>query len=132
MNRSKSQVTGKELKFDSVIEAQHYFNEPNHVSFCRRCKGLILKPYKNKWKVAYIGYEYDKFDNIYIKRLNVHVGSRKIKVYNMENNIIKIFNSYREFEKSEGLKHRSVAIKTTYHKGESFIFKNKYKITLLN
>ena len=62
--------TGKELKFDSVIEAQHYFNEPNHVSFCRRCKGLILKPYKNKWKVAYIDYEYDKFDNIYIKRVN--------------------------------------------------------------
>lgn len=53
-------------------------------------------------------------------------------VEDLDTHEITNYKSYREFEIKNNIKYKSVAVKTTYIKGDTFIFKNKYKITLLN
>ena len=40
--------------FNSIKEAQIYFNEPNHSFVSKRCRKVIKKPYKDKFTFEYI------------------------------------------------------------------------------
>ena len=130
--KMKNIESGEELFFESVSEAQDYFNEPHHTTFTRRCKGTNLSLYKDKWKISFTENDYDDFKNVHINKQSVHVGPRKITVEDLYTHEISNYTSYREFERKNNIKYKSVAVKTTYIKGDTFIFKDRYKITLLN
>ena len=56
----------------------------------------------------------------------------RIMVEDLDTHEITNYKSDREFERKNNIKYKSVAVKMTYIKGDTFIFKNRYKITLLN
>lgn len=123
--------TGEELSFPSVKDAQLHFNEPNHISFTRRCQHIIKSPYNGEWRVAYAEDDYDG-DRITLMKKSVSVGPRKILVEDLDTHSNAVYSSYRDFERKNNLKYKSVAVKTTYHKGDTFLFRKRYQITLLN
>lgn len=129
--KMKNIHTGEEIFFDSIKSAQIHFNDENHCGFGRRCSHIINKPYKDEWLVAYKEDDYNGSKPSTSKKSFV-VGSRKIEVENLETGETTIYTSYRDFERKNDLKYKSVAVKVTYHKGDTFIFRSKYKITLLN
>ena len=129
--KMKNIETREEIIFSSVKDVQNRFNIKHHTTITRLCKhersGLI----DGKWKVAYLEDDYDG-STITVTRRNYSAGPRKIEVEDLYTNTKTIYSSYREFEKINHLKYKSVAVKTTYVKGDTFVFKERYKITLLN
>lgn len=122
--KCKNVITNKELHFDSASECQHYFNESNHNFIIRRCMHTVRSLYKNEWMFAYEENDYDLI--IQNKRTRTH-----ISVLDTETNELKIFNTYAEAEKYYGLKKRELS-QSTHIKGENFLVRNRYKITILN
>lgn len=41
-------------QYDSIKECQLDLNIPRHDIICRRCRGIIKKPYNNEWEFNYI------------------------------------------------------------------------------
>lgn len=46
--------TNEVIKFDSIIEAQQYFEQDNHSFISKRCRGIIKGLYQNKYKFEYL------------------------------------------------------------------------------
>ena len=122
--KCKNIKTNEELHFGSASECQSYFNETNHNFAIRRCRKQVRSLYKKQWMIAYEEEDYELFEQT--KRTRTH-----ISVIDLETNEIKTFQTYSSAEKYYNFSQRELS-KTTHIKGESFIVRNKYKITILN
>ena len=122
--KCKNINTGEELHFESASDCQRYFNETNHNFIIRRCRKHIRSLYKQQWAFAYEEEDYDFFNQNKRTRTN-------ISVFDIETNETNVFNTYSSAEKYYSLNKRELN-KTTHVKGESFIIRNRYKITILN
>ena len=123
--------TGEELFFNSVRDAQNRFGIRHHTTLTRICKHERKCLFNDKWKVAYVEDDYDG-DFVSIDKKRISFGPRKIEVFDSLTGKTSIYGSYRQFERDNGLKYKSVAVKTTYFKGDIFFFRERYRITLLN
>lgn len=71
--KAKNMKTNEELFFNSMIEAQLYFNLPNHDAISKRCRGKI-KVLLNDWAFAYPENEYIFTETIHIPKPNGRSG----------------------------------------------------------
>lgn len=127
----KNIETGEELFFDSISSLQEYFKIKHHVGISRRCKHIIEKPLLGQWYVSYAEYDYDDTD-VLVKKHDIHVGSRNISVFDRQTKQTCVYESYRDFERKNNLKIKTISSKTPYKKGDVFLLKDRYEITLLN
>ena len=122
--KCKNINTNEELHFEAASDCQKYFNETNHNFIIRRCRKKVRSLYKNQWAIAYEEEDYDLFNQ------NKRTRTR-ISVTDMETEEIKEFTTYSDAERFYGLDNRELS-QVTHIKGESFVVRNKYKITILN
>lgn len=123
--KAKNINTGEELHFNTLKIGQEYFQENNHSFISRRCRHIILYPYKQEWMFAY---EEDDYPEYHLKKKQLR--RRKIHVLDLVTNIEKDFDSFieaRNFFKVERLspKHRLI-------QGETIILYKRYQITALD
>lgn len=122
--KCKNVNTSEELHFNSASECKEYFNETNHNFAIRRCRKIVRSLYKQEWTIAYEENEYDLANQS--KRTRTHVS-----VLDTLTNETMYFNTYSSAEKYYGLNKRELSIKT-HIKGECFLIRNRYKVTILN
>ena len=122
--KCKNIHTNEELHFDSASNCQKYFNETNHNFIIRRCRKYVRSLYKQQWAIAYEEDNYDSFNQNKRTRTCIFV-------LDMKTNETNIFNTYSSAERYYDFNKRELS-KTTHIKGESFIIRNRYKITILN
>ncbi len=122
--KCKNIATEEEIHFETFRDCKDYFQESNHNFAVRRCKRTVRSLYKNVWMFAYEEDDYVEYNQN--KRTRTH-----IKVLDLETNEEKFFKTYSEAERYYGLNNRELS-KITHIKGEEFIIRNKYKITILN
>lgn len=119
--------TKEELHFGSSAEARDYFGETNHNFVTRRCKHKTNYLFRGLWNIAY---EEDDYNPNYSNEKSIRTRTHN-KVIDMLTGEEKIFSTYANAERYFGLKPKSISGKA-YLKGEEFIIKNRYKITVLN
>ena len=119
--------TGEELHFDTIADAQKYFNHSNHNFIVRRCSHTVRCLWKRKWQIAY---EEDDYDQLMTVEKNIRKATH-IDLEVLETGEKYYFPSYAAAERFFDLPRKSISSKA-YLKGETFIFKDKYKITVLN
>ena len=122
--KCKNINTNEELHFDSAADCKRYFNETNHNFAIRRCRKTVRSLYKQEWAIAYEENDYDLINQN--KRTRTH-----ISVFDNVTSQTKNFNTYSEAEKYYSLNNRELS-KTTHIKGETFLIRDRYKITILN
>lgn len=119
--------TLEELHFNTMKECQDYFGETNHQFISRRCLGKLKNLYKNQWQFSYIDKEYFPYSS----PNETKTTRRYILVEDLDTNEIKEFKTYSSAEKYYNLEKRELS-QITHLKGDVFIIRNKYKITVLN
>lgn len=119
--------TGEELHFNTIADVQRYFNYNNHNFVTRRCNHSVRCLWQGKWKIAY---EEDDYDPIVTVEKNIRRATH-INLEVLETGENYYFPSYAAAERFFDLPIKSISSKA-YLKGETFIFKDKYKITVLN
>lgn len=122
--KCKNIKTNQELHFDSAVDCQKYFNETNHNFAIRRCRKNVRSLYKQEWLIAYEENDYDLINQN--KRTRTH-----ISVCDNTTNETKCFNTYTDAERYYGFDNGELS-KTTHVKGETFLIRDRYKITILN
>ena len=122
--KCKNINTGEELHFNSASECKEYFNETNHNFAIRRCRKYVRSLYKQEWLIAYEENEYDLTNQQKRTRTN-------ISVFDTITDETMVFNTYSSAEKYYGLNERELS-KRTYAKGECFLIRDRYQITILN
>ena len=122
--KCKNINTNEELHFDSASACKEYFNETNHNFAIRRCRKYVRSLYKQEWLIAYEENEYDLTNQQKRTRTN-------ISVFDTITNETKNFNTYSSAERYYGFNKRELS-KTTHTKGECFLIRDRYKITILN
>lgn len=90
----------------------------------RRCLGQIKSLYKKRWLISY------EEGEIVAKNLVGKGSGRAVGVYvkDLQTGESKSFSSYSDAERYFGQKVRAFSSKA-YKKGNSFVYKNRYKIT---
>lgn len=119
--KAKNIETNEELFFNTMIECQKYFNEPQH-SFCsKRCREITTYMYLGKWMFAYQDKEYNpKYHNKkYFER------SKQVKVTNLQTNEVKIYLTHTEAGKELNISNRRISKNLLKHNGICII--NGYK-----
>ena len=119
--------TNEEIHFDTIAEVQQYFNHDNHNFVTRRCNHTIRCLWQGKWQIAY---EEDDYDALMTREKN-NRKSTHINVEVLDTGNIYSFPSYASAERFFDLPQKSISSKA-YLKGETFVFQDKYKITVLN
>lgn len=125
-----SMITGEELHFNTIKDAQTYFNEKLHITLSRRCTHRIKGLYRKEWKVAYEGHSYD--ETVVLKKDRYITCRRKILFKILETGEEKEFDSYRAAEKFYNLPFKTIKTKRAKLPGEKFVVNGKYEVTVIS
>lgn len=103
--KCKNINTGEELFFDSMIDVQKFFCEPNHVNISRRCRRKTHYLYRGEWLIAYSDSEYPTDYTTYKHSRN----QAKIKIKEKGSKTWKEFPSYASAERYYKLKNKTLS-----------------------
>lgn len=122
----KNVETGEEIHFGSCAEVRDYFHHTNHGFVTKRCNHTCTCLWQGKWAIAYEEDDYFNFTKAKGNKKSVH-----IKLIDLLDNKYYEFASYAEAERYFKMKPKSLSGKA-YMKGNHFIFKDRFDITVLN
>lgn len=121
--------TKEEYFFESQSEMQNFFNENNHAFISRRCRGIIKKPYLDKWEIAFADKDYNEaLEEPTDKKPSKSRQCKSIIVKNLQSGEEKEFNSYASAERYFELKPRCLSAKAS-KKPDIFVYKEQYQVT---
>ena len=96
--------TNEILHFDCVEDACRYFNEKNHITFCRRYDGKIKQLYKKVWQIVK---EQDEFPEEFVRKTK-HPRSHTVKIIDLDTNKSYVFDSCVECEQALGIPRKAI------------------------
>ena len=115
--------TNEELFFQTMKEAQDYFNLPDHTAISKRCRG-ITKVVWNDWTFAYCDNEYDY--TLSVKKSN----SKRVRVTDTLTEEIKEFDTLADADKYYNFPKKAISTKLN-SKNPNTLYKDRYLFQFL-
>jgi group I intron endonuclease len=125
--KCKNIKTLQELYFESMQEVADFFGEKNHSFVSRRVRKIIKKIYKDEWIFAYKEEDYP--DYVFVP---YNYKAKKIEITVLENSEKFIFENFASAERYFDFPKQSISKTYNRKKAKKFLFRKKYKITILN